>query len=62
MEHGKRKDIDKNVCLSAFRSYTVVLLALEREMLSVGSETLGNALKLRIRGTLSLQMGSLTLT
>lgn len=31
-------------------------------MLSVGSERLGNALKLKIRGTLSLQMESLKLT
>lgn len=29
MEHGERNDVDKNVCLSAFRSYAVVLLALE---------------------------------
>ena len=24
MEHGERKDVDKNVCISAFRSYPVV--------------------------------------
>lgn len=30
MEHGERNDVGKNVCLSAFRSYPVVLLDLER--------------------------------